>query len=51
MIVVVVNKEGVLSADVVKELEAEQCFFEFGSYYFASVCSKFNSRLVFFARS
>ena len=44
----VVKEEKVLSVGVLKELDMEQYSSEFGSYYFISVCSKFQAGLVIF---
>ena len=51
MVVVVMNQEEVLSDDVVEELLVDQYSSRFGPYYFDSVCSKFQYRLVIFDRA
>ena len=48
LVVVVVKYEEVLSYSVVEELEVEHYLPEFYSYYFVSVCSRFQAKLVIF---
>ena len=43
-----VKEEEFLSSGLVEDLEVDYYLYEFGSYYFVSLCSKFQDRMVKF---
>ena len=48
VVFVVVKEEKIISSSVLEDLEVEHYLSEFGYYYFASVCSKFQDGVVIF---